>query len=39
VGKLPAQRFGWVWMIDEDDLEDFIEGWDRKVGRPYKTRR
>jgi len=32
-GRLPAQRFGWQWMIKKQDLEKLK---DRKPGRPKK---
>lgn len=35
-GKLPAQKFGWAWMIAEDDLQEFLKSWDRKPGRRPK---
>jgi excisionase family DNA binding protein len=22
-GRLPAKRFGWMWMIDSDDVKNF----------------
>jgi len=32
-GRLPAQKFGWQWMIKKRDLEKLK---DRKPGRPKK---
>ena len=33
-GRLPAKKFGWVWMIREQDLEKVKN---RKTGRPKKA--
>ena len=35
-GRLPAQRFGWQWMIKREHLEKLK---DRKTGRPKKEDR
>ena len=32
-GRLPAQKFGWQWMIKRQDLEKLKN---RKPGRPKK---
>lgn len=30
-GKLPAKKFGRVWMIEEKDLEDFIRAREQEL--------
>jgi excisionase family DNA binding protein len=35
-GQLPARKFNYAWMIDENELEAFEAGWDRRTGRPRK---